>query len=83
MLKCFGMNIPDWVWVVVCLTLLLLGLQVGVSLGRTGESARHGNDAKTDHDDRPRVSKQPKVNWSSINLDLSAPAKDKSRDRQG
>ncbi len=75
------MNMPDWLWVVICLTLLLLGLQLGVSLGRTGESARHGKDHKTDHDDRPRAGAQPKVDWGSINLDLSAPTQDKSRDQ--
>ena len=72
------MNIPDWVWVVGCLTLLLLGLQLGVSLGRAGEKARQGDHAKSDHDDRPRVTPQPKVNWGSIDLDLSSPAKDKT-----
>lgn len=72
------MNIPDWVWVVGCLTLLLLGLQLGVSLGRAGESARHGKDLKPDHDERPRAAPQPKVNWGSINLDLSSPGKDKT-----
>lgn len=71
------MNIPDWVWVVGSLTLLLLGLQLGVSLGRAGEKARQGALAQSDHDDRPRVTPQPKVNWGSIDLDLSAPAKDK------
>mgnify|MGYP000117202978 CR=1 FL=1 len=74
------MNIPDWVWVVGSLTLLLLGLQIGVSLGRAGESARHGKAEKSAQDDRPRVTPQPKVNWGSINLDLSAPAKNKEPD---
>lgn len=73
------MNIPDWVWVVASLTLLLLGLQLGVSLGRAGESARHGKPVKPEHDDKPAKTAPPqKVNWSSINLDLSAPAKDKA-----
>ena len=72
------MNIPDWVWVVGSLTLLLLGLQLGVSLGRAGEKARQGTPTKPDHDDKPRATPQPKVSWGSINLDLSSPAKDKS-----
>ena len=72
------MNIPDWVWVVGSLTLLLLGLQLGVSLGRAGEKARQGEQAKPEHDDQPRVTPQPKVNWGAINLDLSSPAKDKA-----
>ncbi len=72
------MNIPDWVWVVGSLTLLLLGLQLGVSLGRAGEKARQNDHAKPDHDDRPRVTPQPRVNWGSIDLDLSSPAKDKT-----
>jgi hypothetical protein len=73
------MNIPDWVWVVGSLTLLLLGLQLGVSLGRAGESARHGKPVKPEHDDQPaKTAPQPKVNWGSINLDLSSPAKDKA-----
>ena len=74
------MNIPDWVWVVGSLTLLLLGLQIGVSLGRAGESARHCKGEKPDHDDRPRATPQPKVNWGSIDLDLSSPSKDKASD---
>jgi hypothetical protein len=77
------MNIPDWVWVVICLTLLLLGLQLGVALGRTGETARHGKGVHIDNDERPRATPQPRVDWGSINLDLSAPAKDKSHDQQG
>ena len=72
------MNIPDWVWVVGSLTLLLLGLQLGVSLGRAGEKARQGEQAKPEHDDQPRATPQPKVNWGAINLDLSSPVKDKS-----
>ncbi len=72
------MNIPDWVWVVGSLTLLLLGLQLGVSLGRAGEKARQGEHAKSDHDDLPRVTPQPKVNWGAIDLDLSSPGKDKT-----
>jgi hypothetical protein len=74
------MNIPDWVWVVVGLTLLLLGLQLGVSLGRAGEKARQGEHAKPEHDDQPRHSPQPKVNWGSIDLDLSSPPKGKVTD---
>ena len=73
------MNIPDWVWVVGSLTLLLLGLQLGVSLGRAGEIARTGKPAKPVHDDSPaKTVPPPKVSWSSINLDLSAPVKDKT-----
>jgi hypothetical protein len=72
------MNIPDWVWVVGSLTLLLLGLQLGVSLGRAGEKARQHEHTKPDHDDQPRVTPQPKVNWGSIDLDLSSPHKDKT-----
>ena len=65
------MNVPDWPWVVGGLFLLLMGLFFGVNLGRVGERARHG-DAKDAHDDKPRLTKQPKVDWSSINLDLSS-----------
>lgn len=72
------MNIPDWVWVVGSLSLLLLGLQLGVSLGRAGEKARQGDAVKPERDDKPRATPQPKVDWSSINLDLSSPAKDKA-----
>lgn len=72
------MNIPDWVWVVGSLTLLLLGLQLGVSLGRAGEKARQADVVKPDRDEKPRAAPQPKVNWGSINLDLSSPGKDKT-----
>ncbi len=72
------MNVPEWPWIVGGLFLLLMGIFFGVSLGRVGERARHGNAAKDVHDDRPRITPQPKVDWGSINLDLSAPAKAKS-----
>lgn len=76
------MNIPDWVWVVGSLTLLLLGLQLGVVLGRAGETARHGKPIKHVPDDLPsKHVHQPKVNWGSINLDLSSSDKDHSQSR--
>ena len=75
------MNIPDWVWVVGSLTLLLFGLQLGVSLGRAGETARHGKTPAHSADDLPAHHlPTPKVSMASINLDLSAPAKDKTAD---
>lgn len=67
------MNIPDWPWIVGGLFLLLMGIFFGVNLGRVGERARHGDPAKDAHDERPRITPQPKVDWGSINLDLSAP----------
>lgn len=77
------MNIPDWVWVVGGLTLLLLGLQLGVTLGRAGESARHAKAPEAPHDDLPeKTVPTPKVNWSSINLDLSSPAKGTTSDSE-
>lgn len=70
------MNIPDWPWIVGGLFLLLMGIFFGVNLGRVGERARYG-DPKDAREERPRVSPKPKVDWGSINLDLSAPASDK------
>ena len=72
------MNVPEWPWIVGGLFLLLIGLFFGVNLGRVGERARHGSAPKEPHDDRPRATPQPKVDWGSINLDLSSPAKDKA-----
>ena len=66
------MNVPDWPWIVGGLFLLLIGLFFGVNLGRVGERARHG-DPKAAREELPRITPQPKVNWGSINLDLSAP----------
>lgn len=66
------MNVPDWPWIVGGLFLLLMGLFFGVSLGRVGEQARHGHSTMPNDDDRPRMT-QPKVDWGSINLDLSTP----------
>lgn len=71
-------NVPDWPWIVGGLFLLLIGLFFGVNLGRVGERARHGDLVKGAHDDQPRITPQPKVNWGSINLDLSASDKDPS-----
>ena len=76
------MNIPDWPWIVGGLTLLLIGLFFGVNLGRVGERARHGDPAKAQHDDRPRATPTPKVDWGSINLDLSDAGKDRSQHGQ-
>ena len=75
------MNVPEWPWIVGGLFLLLMGLFFGVNLGRVGERARHGEPGKATHDDRPRATPQPKVDWGSISLDLSSPADDKPRDR--
>jgi hypothetical protein len=74
------MNVPEWPWIVGGLFLLLMGIFLGVNLGRVGERARHGDSRKEAHDDRPRVTPKPKVDWGAINLDLSAPAKDQSAD---
>jgi hypothetical protein len=71
------MNVPDWPWIVGGLFLLLIGLFFGVNLGRVGERARHG-DPKDAHDERPRATPQPKVDWGSINLDLSDAGKDRA-----
>jgi hypothetical protein len=71
------MNIPDWPWIVGGLFLLLMGIFFGVNLGRVGERARHGDPAKAAHDDRPRIAPKPKVDWGSINLDLSDVDKDR------
>lgn len=73
------MNVPDWPWIVGGLFLLLIGLFFGVNLGRVGERARHGDPVKDTHDDRPRVVPKPKVDWGSINLDLSDTGKDRPR----
>jgi hypothetical protein len=70
------MNVPEWPWIVGGLFLLLMGLFLGVNLGRLGERARAG-DPKA-QDDRPRVVPKPKVDWGAINLDLSSdPGKDR------
>lgn len=66
------MNVPDWPWIVGGLFLLLIGLFLGVNLGRLGERARMG-DPKAIREELPRVAPKPKVDWGSINLDLSAP----------
>lgn len=71
------MNVPDWPWMVGGLFLLLIGLFFGVNLGRVGERARHGDSAKAPHDDQPRATPKPKVDWGSINLDLSDSDKDR------
>jgi len=68
------MNVPDWPWIVGGLFLLLIGLFFGVNLGRLGERARMG-DPKAIREELPRVMPKPRVDWGSINLDLSAPAK--------
>ena len=73
------MNVPEWPWIVGGLFLLLIGLFFGVNLGRVGERARHGEPTKNTHDDRPRVVPKPKVDWGSINLDLSDAGKDRPR----
>lgn len=75
------MNVPEWPWIVGGLFLLLIGISFGVSLGRVGERARHGDPAKQAREDRPRTMPKPKADWGSINLDLSAPdpSKDHSR----
>lgn len=70
------MNVPDWPWIVGGLFLLLIGLFFGVNLGRLGERARQG-DPKAIREERPRIMPKPKVDWGSINLDLSAPASKK------
>ncbi len=75
------MNVPDWPWIVGGLFLLLMGIFFGVNLGRVGERARHG-DPKAAREELPRMTPQPKVDWGSINLDLSAPTQDKSGDSQ-
>lgn len=66
------MNVPDWPWIVGGLFLLLIGLFLGVNLGRLGERARQG-DPKAIRAELPRITPKPKVDWGSINLDLSAP----------
>lgn len=66
------MNVPEWPWIVGGLFLLLMGIFLGVNLGRVGERARHGEHTKSTHDDRPRAAPKPKVDWGSINLDLSS-----------
>ena len=72
------MNVPEWPWIVGGLFLLLMGIFFGVNLGRVGERARHG-DPKDAHEERPRIAPKPKVDWGSINLDLSAPDSGKDR----
>ncbi len=63
------------------LFLLLIGIFLGVNIARVGERARHG-DPKAAREELPRITPQPKVDWGSINLDLSASTQGKSGDSQ-
>jgi hypothetical protein len=56
-----------------------MGIFFGVNLGRIGERARHGHPGKDAHDDRPRIAPKPKVDWGSINLDLSDAGQDRPK----
>lgn len=68
------MNVPDWPWMVGGLFLLLMGIFLGVNIARVGERARHGGHESPPADERPRITPKPKVDWGSINLDLSSGA---------